>query len=227
MRIDILTLFPEMFIGPFSESILARAQAQNLVEIQIHQLRDFATDKHGTVDDTPYGGGPGMVLKIDILARAIRSIAELSTKPPLVVLLTPTGIRLTQSVLRDRLLNQQRLLLICGHYEGFDDRITQYIDLELSLGDFVLTGGEIAAMAVTDALVRLMPGVLGDDDSSQHDSFNINNLLDHPSYTRPLEFEGQRVPDILLSGNHAAIAAWRLEQAIRRTRQTRPDLLSD
>ncbi len=227
MRIDILTLFPEMFIGPFSESILARAQAQRLVEIQLHQLRDFATDKHGTVDDTPYGGGPGMVLKIDILVRAIRAISELTAEAPLVILLTPTGLRLKQSLIRDRLLTERRLLLICGHYEGFDERISQYIDLELSLGDFVLTGGEIAAIAVTDALVRLLPGVLGDDDSSQNDSFNSNNLLDHPSYTRPLEFEGQRVPDILLTGNHAAIAAWRLEQAIRKTRQSRPDLLEE
>lgn len=227
MRIDILTLFPEMFIGPFSESILARAQTQGLVKIQIHQLRDYATDKHGTVDDTPYGGGPGMVLKIDILVRAIRAISELASEPPLIILLTPTGQRLTQALIRDHLITQRRILLICGHYEGFDERINQYIDLELSLGDFVLTGGEIAAIAVTDALVRLLPGVLGDDDSSQNDSFNSRNLLDHPSYTRPLEFEGQRVPDILLSGNHAAIAAWRLEQSIRKTRQTRPDLLEN
>lgn len=227
MRIDILTLFPEMFIGPFSESILARAQAQGLAEIQIHQLRDYATDKHGTVDDTPYGGGPGMVLKIDVLVRAIRAISELASEPPIIILLTPTGQRLTQALIRDRLITQRRILLICGHYEGFDERINQYIDLELSLGDFVLTGGEIAAIAITDALVRLLPGVLGDDDSSQNDSFNSHNLLDHPSYTRPLEFEGQRVPDILLSGNHAAIAAWRLEQAIRKTRQSRPDLLEN
>jgi tRNA (guanine37-N1)-methyltransferase len=221
MRIDIITLFPDMFTGPLTESIIKRAVNDNKLEIVLHQLRDFATDKHGTVDDSPYGGGAGMVLKVDVIDRAIESIVASGPKP-YIVLMTPQGRVLKQAIARE-LAQYERLLLICGHYEGFDERIRDLVDAEISIGDYVLTGGELAAMVITDAVARLIPGVLGKDESSAEESHE-NGLLEYPHYTRPEEFNGQKVPSELLSGNHALIKQWRENQAQSRTAQRRPDL---
>ncbi len=222
MLIQIMTLFPEMFTGPLQHSILKRAQAQNLVEFNLINFRDYTTDKHHMVDDTPYGGGSGMVLKPDPIYRALQA-ATFEKPTAQVVLLSPQGQKFSQAKARE-LSQVEHLIMICGHYEGFDERIRSWVDLELSIGDYVLTGGELAALVVADAVSRLIPGVLGAADSAIHDSFT-ENLLDFPQYTRPAEFEGQIVPEILLSGDHAKIAAWRREQALLRTAQRRPDLL--
>lgn len=223
MLIQIMTLFPEMFIGPLQHSILKRAQAQDLVEFQIVNFRDFTTDKHRMVDDAPYGGGSGMVLKPEPIYRALQAARE-GKSIPKVILLTPQGENFSQARARE-LAQAEHLIMICGHYEGFDERIRAWADLELSIGDYVLTGGELAAMVISDAVSRLIPGVLGADDSAIHDSFT-ENLLDFPQYTRPVEFEGQTVPEILLSGDHARIATWRRKQALLRTAKRRADLLT-
>ncbi len=223
MIIQILSLFPEMFEGPFQSSILKRAQEQKIIEFRFINFRDFTLDKHRMVDDIPYGGGSGMVLKPEPIYRSLQFAKE--TKPdPKVILLTPQGETFKQHTARE-LVAEEHLVLICGHYEGFDERIRSFVDLELSIGDFVLTGGELAAMVISDAVVRLLPGVLGSEESAIKDSFS-ENLLDYPQYTRPVEFEGLSVPEILLSGHHAKIEAWRKEQALIRTAKRRPDLLN-
>ncbi len=224
MRFDILTLFPEMFRGPFDESIIRRGQDKGLISITLHQIRDYSLDKHRTVDDTPYGGGAGMLMKPEPLAAAITA-AKSHNPAAFVVLTTPQGRPLDQP-LGQELAAKPGLIIVCGRYEGIDERILQqYIDLELSIGDYVLSGGELAAMVTVDCVTRLIPGVLGSDESAALDSFS-DGLLEYPQYTRPSEFNGIKVPDILLSGNHAAITRWRREQSLLRTARKRPDLLA-
>lgn len=221
MRIDVLTLFPGMFSGPFDESIVGRARAAGVVEITLHNLRRWTTDRHRTVDDAPYGGGAGMVLKPEPLFAAIES---LRSETGYVVLMTPQGEVFRQGIAAD-LAGRSHLILVCGHYEGIDERVRQHaVDRELSIGDYVLSGGELPAMVVIDAVARLLPGALGSPHSTVEESHSAG-LLEYPQYTRPVEFRGWRVPDILLSGNHAAIARWRHEQALSRTRARRPDLV--
>lgn len=226
MRIDVLTLFPEVIQPYVAASIIGRAQAASLVEIATHQLRDYSTDPHKKVDDRPFGGGPGMVLMCQPVCDAVEAIEALDSRPALRILLTPQGRPFTQVLARE-LAGRARLLLICGHYEGYDERIVETLEpLEISLGDFVLTGGEIAALAVIDSVVRLLPGALGNEYGAAHESFEQFGL-EFPQYTRPREFRGRNVPEILLSGNHAEIDAWRRRQAIDRTRRRRPDLLRE
>lgn len=223
MRIDIITLFPDMF-APLEHSIIKRARAGGHVDICLHQLRDYATDKHRCVDDIPYGGGAGMVLKPEPLFAAIRAVQQMATPRARVLHMTPQGRRLDQSAV-EVLAGYSRLLIICGHYEGIDQRVVDaLVDEEISLGDFVLTGGEIPAMALVDAVSRLQPEVL-DEASLDQESFT-HGLLEAPQYTRPREFEGLGVPAILLSGHHAEIDRWRRESSLRRTAQRRPDLLA-
>lgn len=220
MKIDVLTLFPGMFAGPLDESIVKRARNVGLLELGIHNLRDWTHDRHKTVDDRPFGGGPGMLLKPEPIFEAVEQLAGEQTK---VVLLCPQGRRFNQAIARE-LSQVQHLLLVCGSYEGFDERIREALaDDELSIGDFVLTNGALPAMVVVDAVTRLLPGVLGDDESSADESFS-QGLLEYPHYTRPAEFRGMKVPDVLLSGNHAQIERWRKEQARLRTATRRPDL---
>lgn len=220
MRIDVLTLFPKMFESPFAESIVARARAAEALELEIHDLRTYATDRHRTVDDVPYGGGAGMVLKPDPLVRAIR---ELKGPTGHVVLLSAQGARFDQARAH-RLAGMAHLVLVAGHYEGVDERVVELaVDEELSIGDFVLTGGELPAMVVIDAVARLVPGVI--DAASLAEESHSVGLLEGPQYTRPPEFEGRRVPAVLLSGDHATIAKWRRGEAIRRTVERRPDLV--
>ena len=222
MHIDILTLFPEFFVSPLNQSILKRALAGGIIQVEFINLRDFAFDRHKITDDRPFGGGPGMVLKIEPLVEAIQWAR--SNRPNLrVILLSPQG-RLFKQSLAVEFAALENLLLICGHYEGVDDRVQHYIDDEISLGDFILTGGEIPALVILDAVTRLLPGSLGDADSAQEDSFK-DNLLKGPQYTRPREFCGFSVPEILLSGDHQRIAHWRRQEAVRRTWQRRPELL--
>lgn len=224
MIIDILTLFPEIALAPLSESIIKRAQAAGVVTIRAHQLRDWATDKHQKTDDTLCGGGQGMLLKPEPLFAAIE---ELRGPDTLVILMTPQGRVLKQKVVQE-LSTREHILIVCGHYEGVDHRVIEnLIDLELSIGDYILTNGAIAAAVVTDAIVRLLPGALGDERSHQQESFADENLLEAPAYTKPAEFRGMKVPDVLLSGHHKNIAAWQQEKALERTRQNRPDLLKD
>ena len=221
MKIDILTIFPEMFSGPFKESIIKRAQKKELVEIKIHNLRDWTEDKHKTVDDKPFGGGAGMVMKIEIIDKALN---DLKTKKSKVILLTPQGKVFKQKMAQEY-ANLNHMILICGHYEGFDERIREnLIDEEVSIGDYVLTGGEIPAMVVVDSVVRLIPGVVGNDESIKDESFS-KGLLEYPQYTRPADYRGKKVPEVLLSGNHAQIEKWRQEQAEKRTKKRRVDLL--
>jgi tRNA (guanine37-N1)-methyltransferase len=223
MKFDILTLFPEMFQGPFDESIIRRGKDKGLIEIALHQIRDFATDKHRTTDDYPYGGGAGMVMKTGPLAACIEKVKSENPEAT-VVLTTPQGIPFTQSIAA-KLAESKGLVIICGRYEGVDERISQqYVDLEISIGDYVLSGGELASMIIVDAVTRLIPGVLGCADSAEYDSFS-NGLLEHPQYTRPPEFNGAKVPDVLLSGNHAEINRWRHQQALKKTAERRPELL--
>jgi len=223
LRIDILTLFCEMFDGFLATSIVGRAVKRGLVDVHRTNIRDFAPDAYGKVDDAPFGGGPGMVLMCQPIFDAVESVRSAASPPGKVVLLTPQGRRMDQDLVKE-LSGQERLILIAGHYEGFDERIrTGLADVEVSLGDFVLSGGEIAVMALVDAIIRLLPGALGKDESSHEESFSMG-LLEYPQYTRPREFRQMGVPDVLLSGNHADINRWRLDQAILRTMQRRPDL---
>ena len=220
MKIDVLTLFPAMFAGPLDESIIKRARAGGLLDLKIHNLRDWAHDRHKTVDDRPFGGGPGMLLKPEPLFEAIEELRRKNTR---VILLSPAGRKFDQAIARE-LAREKDLLLVTGHYEGFDERVREKLaDDELSIGDYVLTNGALPAMVVIDAVTRLLPGVLGDDESSQDESFS-HGMLEYPQYTRPAEFREMRVPDILVSGNHAEIKKWRREQAKRRTKERRPDL---
>ena len=224
MRIDVLTLFPEVFEPFLESSILGLASARGLVQYHLHNIRDYSLDKHHKVDDRPYGGGPGMVLRCEPVFRAFEAVREMAPRPGRLLLLTPQGRRFDQAMAGD-LAQQERLLLLCGHYEGFDERIRIGLPAEeASIGDYVLSGGEAAAMVVIDAVVRLLPGALGDAESAVHESFS-DGLLEGPQYTRPPEFRGMRVPDVLLSGNHAEIDKWRKAQAEERTRTRRADLL--
>jgi len=219
MKIDILTLFPDMYSGVFNESILKRAIDNGVVEINIHNFRDFSKDPHNKVDDTPYGGGAGMVLTCQPIFDCVRSIR---TDDSIVILLTPDGEVYKQEKAYS-LSKCKHLIMICGHYEGFDERIRSICDLELSIGDYVLTGGELASMVLVDSIVRLMPGVI-EEESHVNDSFN-NNLLDYPTYTKPRVYEGMEVPEVLVSGDHKKIAEYRYEESLKRTKERRPDLL--
>jgi tRNA (guanine37-N1)-methyltransferase len=221
MKIDVLTLFPAMFAGPLDESIIMRARKKGLLDLKIHDLRDWTHDRHRTVDDKPFGGGPGMLMKVEPLFEAVENLKRAGTK---VILLSPSGRKFDQFIARD-LAKEKDLLLVTGHYEGFDERVREALaDDELSIGDYVLTNGALPAMVVIDAVVRLLPGVLGDDESSHDESFS-HGLLEYPQWTRPAEFRGMKVPDILVSGNHAEIEKWRREQAKLRTEKQRPDLM--
>lgn len=219
MKIDILTLFPEMFKDIFSYSIIARAIEEKKVKIEIHNFRDYSKDPHHKVDDTPYGGGEGMVLTCQPIFDCVEA---LKTKDSKVILLTPDGVVYQQKIAYD-LSKEKHLILICGHYEGFDDRVRTICDLEISIGDYVLTGGELASMVITDSIVRLLPGVIKEN-SHQNDSFN-NNLLDYPTYTKPRVFRGMEVPEVLTSGDHKKIEEYRREKSIEKTQARRPDLL--
>ncbi|WP_411826564.1 tRNA (guanosine(37)-N1)-methyltransferase TrmD [Luteolibacter sp. AS25] len=221
MKIDILTLFPEIALSPLSDSIIQRARDAGLVEIQAHNLRDWSQDKHNRVDDTPCGGGPGMVLQPGPLHAAISELKQENTR---VILMTPQGRQLKQAHSR-ALSSKSHLLIVCGHYEGIDHRIIEtLIDEEISIGDYVLTNGAIAAAVLCDSIIRLLPGALGDSQSAIEESFTDPNLLEAPCYTRPVDFQGMKVPDILLSGHHKNIGKWRTEQALARTLANRPDL---
>ena len=226
MRIDILTLFPEMFESPLGHSIIKRAQQRNIVEIVLSNIRDFTTDSYRKVDDKPYGGGPGMVMMCAPVFDCFEHVRNLSDEKGRVILLTPQGKKLDQN-LTIELSKEKRLILIAGRYEGFDERIRLGLGAEqISIGDYVLSGGELAAMVVIDAVVRLLPGALGDENSAEDDSFT-NGLLEYPQYTRPEVFRGMKVPDILLSGDHAKIQNWRNEQALEKTKKQRPDLFEN
>ena len=221
IRIDILTLFPSMFDGFLNESIINRAIKRNLVQINVINFRDYTLDPHGKVDDTPYGGGAGMVLTPQPIFDAVEDLKTENTK---VILLTPDGKTYNQEMAYSY-SKEEHLILICGHYEGFDERIRTLADSEISIGDYVLTGGEIPSMVITDSITRLIDGVI-EKESHEYDSFN-NNLLDYPTYTKPRDFRGMKVPDVLTSGNHKEIEKYRLEQQIKRTRERRPDLLKE
>ncbi len=235
MKIDIVTLFPEMCRVPLGESMMKRAQENKIVDLHVHNLRDWTSDKHHVVDDAPFGGGQGMVMKPEPIFAAVedlkkqtpnaqRSTSDDELQKPKVILMSPAGRRFDQSLAAE-LSKESHLIIVCGHYEGVDHRVIEHlVDLELSIGDYVLTNGAIAAVIVVDAIVRLVPGVLGDEQSAADDSFTIGSL-EAPQYTRPAEFRGWKVPEILLSGNHAEIAKWRKDQAIERTKKNRPDLL--
>lgn len=239
MRIDIITIFPKMFAPVLNESIIKRAQGKGKVSIHMHDLRDYTADKHRKVDDRPFGGGSGMVMGPEPIFKAVESIKSKTTclslprrqaggrqesKKPYVVLLCPQGKTLDQKI-AERMSKYKHLILICGHYEGVDERVRGYLaDAEISIGDYVLTGGELPAMVLTDCLIRLIPGVLGDKNSLNFESF-AGNLLEYPHYTRPANYQGMKVPAILLSGNHKKIAQWRKKQAVARTKKLRPDLL--
>src|SRR5881409_4049415 len=242
MRIDIVTLFPEICRAPLNESMMKRAQEKRIVDVQIHNLRDWTTDKHHVVDDTPFGGGQGMVMKPEPIFAAVEDLRQQTSnsdesragaqrptfnvqlKTPKVILMSPTGRRFDQQMAA-QLSQKSHLIIVCGHYEGVDHRVIEHlIDMEISIGDYILTNGAIAAVVFVDAIVRLLPGALGHEQSASNDSF-IGGLLEAPHYTRPAEFLGWKVPEVLLSGDHAKIAKWRKEQALQRTRENRPDLI--
>src|SRR6516225_3281052 len=227
MKIDILTLFPEICRTPLSESMMKRAQENRIVDLHIHNLRDWTTDKHHVVDDATFGGGQGMVMKPEPIFAAVESLrekSEIRSPKSKTILMSPAGQRLNQNLAAE-LSQESHLIAVCGHYEGVDHRVIEHlIDVEISIGDYVLTNGAIAAVVLVDAIVRLLPGALGDDQSAAEDSFTAG-LLEAPHYTRPAEFRGWKVPDVLVSGNHAEIAKWRREQSLKRTRENRPDLL--
>jgi tRNA (guanine37-N1)-methyltransferase len=227
MRFDILTLFPDIFPGYLSQSILSKAIERGLVEIYIHNMRDWATGKHHKIDDTPFGGGPGMILKVDPVVNCVRDVQAMAPLPGTVIMLTPQGQRLEQPVVEDFAEHHQRMIVLCGRYEGFDQRVVEILNpMEISIGDYILNGGEVAAMVLVDSLVRMVPGVLGDELSSWDDSFSRGNrLLEYPQYTRPRDFEGHAVPEILLSGNHPEIERWRAAKSLEQTKNRRQDLL--
>jgi len=244
MKIDILTLFPEICRAPLSESIMKRAQKNGIVDLRIHNLRDWAQDKHHIVDDAPFGGGQGMVMKPEPIFAAVEDLLgqidekskienrkicpERQSNGSKIILMSPAGRRLDQSM-AERFSRESHLIIICGHYEGVDHRVIEHlVDLEISIGDYVLTNGAIAAVVLVDAIVRLLPGVLGHQESAADESFSVERSgLEAPQYTRPAEFRGWKVPEVLLSGNHAEIEKWRKKEALRRTRENRPDLLDD
>ncbi|MGN6136593.1 MAG: tRNA (guanosine(37)-N1)-methyltransferase TrmD [Aureliella sp.] len=217
MRFDVITLFPDMFSGYLAESLLSKAIAQELVEVHLHDLRKWSKNKHHKVDDRPYGGGPGMLIQVEPVVDCVEAVRPLADDPGELILLSPQGERLSQPLVTE-LSGRGRLILLCGRYEGFDQRIIDLLQpREISLGDFILNGGEVAAMAIIDATIRLVPSVLGDERSSQEDSFSSDGWLEFPQYTRPREFRGLTVPDVLLNGNHQEIAAWRAQQSARRS----------
>lgn len=227
MKITILTLFPEMFVGPFSQSILKRAQENKLLEIEYSNIRDFGIGKHKIVDDTPYGGGAGMVMRVDVVYNALEKARCKTACNEQTILLDAGGRTFTQSVAKT-FSTYDHLIFICGHYEGIDARIWEEVDSIISISDYVLTGGEIPTMVIIDSVVRLIPGVLGKNESHENESFSqteTQQTLEHPHYTRPVAFSGKKVPDILLSGNHAEIAKWRDGESLKRTKTIRPDLL--
>jgi len=220
LQVNILTLFPDIFYGPFSQSIIARAINKKLITINTVNLRDYTHDKHKSVDDTPYGGGPGMLMKPEPLFEAVKSLKD---NDSYVILTSPRGEVFNQSIAME-LSQKSKLLIVSGHYEGVDERVIEnLIDREISIGDYILTSGNLAAMVIIDSVARLIPGVLGDDESSKDESFE-NNLLEYPQYTKPSDFRGLKVPDVLLSGNHKLIQKWRTEKAIEITKKNRPDL---
>lgn len=223
MRVDILTIFPEIFESPLKASLLGKAINQGIVDVRIHDIRDYTTDKHRQVDDESFGGGPGMVMKPEPVFAAVEAIGDDAKRT---LLLSPAGRRLDQDLARE-LAAEPWLVLICGRYEGVDERVAEGLPAEeVSIGDYVLSGGEVPALVVLETVTRLLPGVVGRTESIEQDSFE-KGLLDHPHYTRPQDFRGMTVPDVLVSGNHAAIEEWRREEALRKTRRNRPDLLSD
>jgi tRNA (guanine37-N1)-methyltransferase len=226
MRFDVLTLFPAIFGGYLGQSLLSKAIEGGLVNVHLHDIRAWSRDKHNKVDDRPFGGGPGMVLKVEPVVECVETVQSQGEAPGHLVLLSPQGRKLTQSVVKE-LAERDRLVLLCGRYEGFDQRVIDILQPdEISIGDYILNGGEVAAMAVIDAVVRLVPGVLGDEQSSVDDSFSTDEgWLEFAQYTRPREYRGLKVPDVLLEGNHDQIARWRKEQSYQRTRQRRADLL--
>ncbi|MCL2504196.1 MAG: tRNA (guanosine(37)-N1)-methyltransferase TrmD [Coriobacteriia bacterium] len=224
MRVDIISIFPEMFDAPLSASLLGAAQEKGILDLHVHDLRDYTHDRHRSTDDAPYGGGPGMLMKPEPLFEAIEAISAMAQDTPHILFLSPGGRPFTQQVAKE-LSGRQRLLLVCGRYEGFDQRALDLADAELSIGDYVLTGGELPAMVVIDAVARLLPGVLGDCGSCVEESFSAG-LLEYPQYTRPATYRGVEVPEVLRSGDHARIAAWRREMSLAKTLQVRPDLLS-
>ena len=221
MEIELLTLHPDLVRSPLEHSMLGRAQRAGHLVVRVHDIRDHAEGRHRQVDDTPYGGGAGMVMKVDVMVRALRAVRRPTSH---VVLLGPAGTPLSQDGAAF-LARKEHLVLLCGHYEGVDERVRNFIDQEISIGDYVLTGGELPALVVVDSVARLLPGVLGNKDSARDESFS-QGLLEYPQYTRPAEFEGQSVPEVLASGDHGAIATWRTEASLERTRRCRPDLLS-
>ncbi len=227
MRFDVLTLFPELFHSYLQQSLLKLAIENQRVDVRLWNIRDWATDKHKSVDDTPYGGGPGMLLSCPPIYAAVEAVQADASLPGQLVMLTPQGRKLDQGLVRE-LAQFPRLVLMCGRYEGFDERIAEGLKpLEISAGDFICNGGEVPAMMVIDTVIRLVPGVLGDETSSKYDSFGESGLLEYPQYTRPREFRGMTVPDILLSGNHGEIARWREQQSLERTRQRRGSSTTD
>ena len=228
MRFDILTLFPDIFPGYLGESLLKRAIQSGLVDVRLHNIRDWSEGKHNTVDDRPFGGGPGMVMKVDTVVECVEAVRGQAPDPGHLIMLTPQGRRLDQPKV-ERLAEQKRIILLCGRYEGFDERIRLILEPdEVSIGDYVLNGGEVAAMVAIDAVARLLPGFLGDEDSSEYDSFSgSQRWLDCAQYTRPREYRGHETPEILLSGNHEEIARWREENSRQRTQRRRGDLLAE
>jgi tRNA (guanine37-N1)-methyltransferase len=221
MRFDVLSLFPELFHSYLQQSLLKLAIEKQLVDVRLWNIRDWATDRHKSVDDTPYGGGPGMLIACPPVYACVEAVQADAPKPGRLIMLTPQGRKLNQSLVRE-LATCERLLLLCGRYEGFDERIAQGLEpLEISAGDFICNGGEVPAMLIIDTVIRMVPGVLGDETSSKYDSFSEEGLLEHPQYTRPREFRGMTVPDVLLSGNHGEIARWRALQSLERTRDRR------
>ena len=225
MKFDIVTIFPKMISSGLTEGVVSRGIQRGLVDVSVHDLRDYTIDRHRTVDDVPYGGGPGLVMKVEPLGLAVRAIAMERGKPDLVILLSPQGRRYSQAE-AERLRHLNHIVLLCGRYEGVDDRVRDVVATEeLSIGDYVLSGGETAALIVIDSVSRLVPGVVGDPESVEHDSFS-RGLLDHPHYTRPANFEGLGVPEVLLSGHHAEVSKWRKRAALVRTLERRPDLLT-
>lgn len=226
MKIDVLSLFPDMFSGVFGQSILKKAQEKSAVKFQVIDFREYSTNKHRNVDDYPYGGGAGMVLTPQPLFDAVEQLTSQSEAKPRIILLCPQGERFSQSK-AEELAEEEHLIFLCGHYEGYDERVREYLVTdEISIGDYVLTGGELGAMVVIDAVTRLLPGVLGKEESHLQDSFSTG-LLEHPQYTRPADFRGMKVPDVLLSGNHKNIEDWRRKESLKRTYNRRPDLLEN
>ena len=223
MRIDVITVVPQLFPSVLEASILGRATASGALHVHVHDLRDWTDDRHRTPDDYPFGGGPGMVMKPEPMFRAVESVTAMDPAPVTTLLFCPQGRLLDQAFVVD-LATRSRLLMLCGRYEGFDERIRTLADIEVSIGDYVLTGGELPALVTIDAVARLLPGVLGDDSSAHDESFS-DGLLEYPQYTRPADFRGMAVPPVLLSGDHARIAAWRRAESIKRTAERRPDLL--